>query len=123
VSEGSAPERTILSLPLEAKRRGPSRQERYDAFRSDFGHHFPRPLPETIGYCQFAYFDADWTPRLLGERSAPLPDGDDERARALGRLAREFKITWGPRWARLTLYMAAFLGALAGVEALISSVG
>ena len=123
VIEGCAPERTILSLPLEAKRRGPSRQERYDAFRSEFGHHFPRPLPETIGYCQFAYFDADWTPRLLGERGAPLPDGEDGRTRALRRLAREFKIAWGPRWARLTLYTSALLGVLAGLEALISSAG
>jgi hypothetical protein len=123
VIERGAPERTILSLPLEAKRRGPSRQERYDAFRSEFGHHFPRPLPETIGFCQFAYFDGDWTPRLLGERGAPLPDGEDGRAQALRRLAHEFKITWGPRWARLTLYTSAFLGVLAGLEALISSAG
>ena len=48
------------------------------------------------------------------------PDGEDGRARALRRLAREFKITWGPRWARFTVYFAAFFGTLAGLEALIS---
>ena len=102
--------RAILSLPLDARRKAPSRQQRYDAFRRRFGHVFPRPLPEAIGYCQFAYFDADWTPRLLGERGAPLPDGEDERARALRRLAHEFKITWGPLWARMIVYSAAILG-------------
>jgi hypothetical protein len=115
-----APERAILSLPLDASRKEPSRQERYDAFRRRFGHDFPRPLPEAIGHCQFAYFDADWPPRLLGERGAPLPDGVGECARALRRLAREFKIAWGPLWARLAVYTAAGLGALAGLEALIS---
>jgi hypothetical protein len=116
-----APERAILSLPLHAKRKEPSRQERYDAFRRRFGDDFPRPLPEVIGHCQFAYFDADWTPRLLGERGAPLPGGESERARALRCLAREFKIAWGPLWARCVVYCTAFIAALAGVEALISS--
>ena len=111
--------------PLDVKRSKSkhSRQERYDVFRSQFGHYFPRPLPEAIGYCQFAYFDADWTPRLLGERGALLPDGDGERARALRCLAREFKITWGPVWARIVVYSAAFFGVLAGLEALISAAG
>jgi len=118
VTECGAPERVILSLPLDAKRSERSRQERYDAFRSQFGHHFPRPLPETIGYCQFAYFDADWTPRLLGGRGAPLPDGEGERTEALRCLAREFKITWGPVWARSVVYFAAIIGMLAGLEAL-----
>lgn len=96
VTECGAAERVILSLPLDVKRSKSkhSRQERYDVFRNQFGHYFPRPLPETIGYCQFAYFDADWTPRLLGERGALLPDGDGERAAAQRCLAREFKITW-----------------------------
>jgi hypothetical protein len=123
VTECGAAERVILSLPLDVKRSKRSRQERYDAFRSQFGHLFPQPLPETIGYCQFAYFDADWTPQLLGERGAPLPDGDGERARALRCLAREFKITWGSVWARIVVYSAAFLGVLAGLEALISAAG
>lgn len=123
VVEHGVPERVILSLPLDARRSQPSRQERYEAFRRRSGDAFPRPLPEAIGHCQFAYFDADWTARLLGERGAPLPDGDSECARALRRLAREFKITWGPLWARNVLYASAFFGALAGIEALISSVG
>lgn len=117
-----APERVIISLPLPGKRNHRSRQQRYDAFRRNFGHVFPRPLPEAIGECQFAYFDADWTPRLLGERGVALPDGESERTRALRRLAREFKITWGPAWARMSLYTWAFIGLLAGVEALASSV-
>jgi hypothetical protein len=121
VIELDAPERAILSLPLHAKRTEPSRQERYDAFRRRFGDDFPRPLPEAIGHCQFAYFDADWTPRLLGESGAPLPAGDSERAKALRRLAREFKIAWSPLWARIVVYCAASLAALAGLEALISS--
>jgi hypothetical protein len=119
VIEYGAPERAILSLPLDAKRREPSRQERYDAFRRRFGDAFPRPLPEAIGHCQFAYFDADWTPRLLGERGAPLPDGEGERARALRRLAREFKITWGPRWVRYVVYGAAIFGVLTAAAAFI----
>jgi hypothetical protein len=119
VIERCAADRMILSLPLDAKRSEPSRQERYDAFRHQFGGAFPRPLPETIGHCQFAYFDADWTPRLLGERGAPLPDGEDERARALRRLAHEFKIAWGPRWARTSVYTTALFGVLAGIGALM----
>jgi hypothetical protein len=115
--------RAILSLPLDASRKEPSRQQRYDAFRRRFGHVFPRPLPEAIGYCQFVYFDADWTPRLLGERGAPLPEGEGECTRALRRLAHEFKIAWGPLWARLTVYFAVGFGALAGFETLISSAG
>jgi hypothetical protein len=122
VIELDAPERAILSLPLHAKRKEPSRQERYDAFRRRFGDAFPRPLPEGIGHCQFAYFDADWTPRLLGERGAPLPAGESERAKALRRLAREFKITCGPLWARYVVYFAAFLAVLAGLNALMSAV-
>jgi hypothetical protein len=81
LTERCAAERVILSLPLDAKRSEHSRQERYDAFRSQFGHHFPRPLPEAIGYCQFAYFEADWTPRLLGERVAPPDRLRADRAR------------------------------------------
>ena len=123
VIDRGLPERTILSLPLDAKRSEPSRQERYAAFRRRSGDTFPRPLPEAIGHCQFAYFGADWTPQLLGERGAPLPEGEDERARALRRLAHEFKITWGPLWVRMVLYSAAVLGGLAGLEALISSAG
>ena len=113
-----APERVILSLPLEAKRKEGSRRKRYDAFRRRFGDVFPRPLPESIGHCQFAYFDADWTPRLLGERGAPLPVGDDARTLALQRLARGFKITWGPRWVRMSAYFAAGFAALYAVESL-----
>ena len=116
-----APERAILSLPVHAKRKEPSRQERYDAFRHRFGDDFPRPLPEVIGHCQFAYFDADWTPRLLGERGAPLPVGDSARAGALRCLAREFKIAWGPLWARCVVYCTASIAELAGLEALVSS--
>lgn len=123
VTAHGTPERTILSLPLDAKRSEPSRQERYDAFRRQCGRHFPRPLPETIAHCQFAYFDADWTPELLGERGAPLPSGEDERARALRHLTHEFKITWGPLWARTIVYTVAFFGGLAGLEALINAAG
>jgi hypothetical protein len=103
------PERVILSLPLPAGRKAPSRQERYDAFRRMFGDAFPRPLPDRIGEHQFVYFDADWTPRLLGERDAALPAGDGARDAALRRLARDFKITWAPLWVRTLLYAAALI--------------
>ena len=112
VVEGDTPERVILSLPLDAERKEPSRQERYDTFRRRLGDAFPRPLPEAIGHCQFLYFDADWTPRLLGERRTALPAGANERARTLRRLAREFKIAWGPRWVRVTVYVIVVLAPL-----------
>jgi hypothetical protein len=112
VTEFDAPERVIVSLPLLAKRKEPSRQERYDAFRRTLGDAFPLPLPEAIGHCQFLYFDADWTPRLLGERGTALPAGESEPARALRRLAREFKIAWAPRWVRLSVYAIAFIAVL-----------
>jgi hypothetical protein len=110
-----APERVILSLPLHAKRAEPSRQERYDAFGRRFGDAFPRPLPDAIGHCQFLYFDADWTPRLLGERGTAPPAGESERARALRRLAGEFKIAWGPLWVRTLVYVIAFIAVLFAV--------
>jgi hypothetical protein len=126
VIELDSPERVILSLPLHAKRKERSRQERYDAFRRTFGDAFPEPLPETIGHCQFLYFDADWTPRLLGERGTALPAGEDERARALRRLAGNFKIVWGPLWLRTTVYSIAFLAGLyvisVSVDALKSAI-
>jgi hypothetical protein len=87
-----------------------------------FGDVFPRPLPATIGHCQFMYFDADWTPRLLGERGSTLPSDDTERTRALRSLAGEFKITWGPLWLRWTVYFVAFLAGLWAVETLVSAV-
>lgn len=119
VIELGAPERVILSLPLHAKRKEPSRQERYDAFRRTFGDAFPRPLPEEIGHCQFLYFDADWTPRLLGERGTALPAGESGRARALRQLAREFKITWAPRWVRTLVYLIAGGGVIHAVDQLM----
>lgn len=106
------PERVILSLPPAGKRKGRSRQERYDAFRRRFGDVFPRALPESIGHCLFAYFNSDWTPRLLGKRGVPLPAGDAPRDVALRGLAHEFKIMWGPRWARYTAYIAASIAAV-----------
>ena len=113
-----APERVIVSLPLQGKRKERSRQERYDAFRHRFGDAFSRPLPDRIRDCQFLYFDADWRPRLLGERGAQLPDGDAPRALALRELAREFKITWGPAWARYVAYTAAVLAPIGVISAL-----
>ena len=115
VIELDAPERVILSLPLHAKRKEPSRQERYDAFRRRFGDAFPRPLPDAIGHCQFLYFDADWTPRLLGGSGTAPPAGESERARALRRLAGDFKITWGPLWLRTLVYVIAFFAVLYAV--------
>lgn len=123
VIELDVPERMILSLPLDGKRKEPSRQERYDAFRRRFGDAFPRPLPEAIGHCQFLYFDADWTPRLLGERGTALPAGESEHARALRRLTREFKITWGPRWMRVSVYVVALVAAAWPLEELASFLG
>jgi len=114
-----APERVILSLPLDGTRKEPSRQERYDAFRRRLGNEFPRSLPEAIGHCQFLYFDADWTPRLLGERGTPPPVGETERAKVLGQLAREFKITWAPRWLRVTVYVIVVLAVLWPVGKLV----
>jgi hypothetical protein len=116
------PERLILSLPLDATRKEPSRQERYDAFRRRLGDSFPRSLPEAIGHCQFLYFDADWTPRLLGERRTALPDGESERAKVLRQLAREFRIAWAPRWVRVSVYVIVFYAMLWLVEKLVSSV-
>jgi hypothetical protein len=122
VIELDAPERAILSLPLHAKRTEPSRRERYDAFRRRFGDAFPRPLPDAIGHCQFLYFDADWTPRLLGERGAALPAGEGERARALRRLAGEFRIAWAPLWVRTLVYLIASVPVLVLLGELMSSV-
>jgi hypothetical protein len=99
-----APERLILSLPLLAKRKQPSREERYDAFRQRFGDAFPRPLPGSIGHSQFVYFEPDWTARLLGARGGQPPAGDTPRSRALGRLMRDFKVVWAPLWARTVVY-------------------
>jgi hypothetical protein len=107
------PERVIVALPPPG-RRG-RRLERYTAFRRAFGEEFPRGLPESIGHCQFTYFDRDWTPRLLGQRGASLPAGDTPRELALRRLAREFKIMWGPRWARYTAYISVVVAAVDGV--------
>jgi hypothetical protein len=112
VIELDAPERVILSLPLYAKRKEPTRQARYEAFRRRSGDAFPQPLPEAIGHCQFLYFDADWTPRLLGERGTAPPTGESERARALRRLAREFKIAWAPLWVRTLVYTIAAIAVL-----------
>jgi hypothetical protein len=117
-----APERVILSLPLDAGRKEQSRQDRYDTFRRRLGDAFPRSLPEAIGHCQFLYFDADWTPQLLGERGTALPAGESERARVLRRLAREFKIAWAPRWVRVSVYVIVVLAAAWLVERLVSSV-
>jgi hypothetical protein len=122
VIELDAPERVILWLPLYARRKEPSRQERYDTFRRTVGHAFPRPLPDAIGHCQFLYFNADWTPRLLGVRGTALPAGESERARALRRLAREFKIAWAPRWVRVPLYVVVSLAVLRLLERIMSSV-
>ena len=44
-----------------------------------------------------------------------------ERRERLARVAREFKIAWSQLWARIVVYCAASLAALAGLEALISS--
>jgi hypothetical protein len=66
-------DRVILSLPVQAKRNRPSRQERYDTFRRLFGDAFPQTLPEHIGESQFLYFEGDWTPRLLKGRAASPP--------------------------------------------------
>ena len=108
----ATPERVILSLPPAGKRKGRSRKERYDAFRHRFGEVFPRGLPESVGHSLFVYFDSDWTPRLLGKRGAPLPAGDAPRDVALRGLAGEFKIMWGPRWARYSAYITASIAAV-----------
>jgi len=114
-----APERLILSLPLYAKRRQPSRQERYDAFRRRFGDAFPRPLPESIGHSQFVYFEPDWTARLLGAPGEQPPAGDTPRSRALRRLMRDFKIVWAPLWARTAVYGVVIFVSL-GVVGLLT---
>jgi hypothetical protein len=101
------PDRVILSLPVQAKRNRPSRQERYDTFRRLFGDAFPQTLPEHIGESQFLYFEGDWTPRLLEGRAASPPARGGEPGLALQRLAREFKITWAPLWIRSPVYVAA----------------
>jgi hypothetical protein len=123
VIEQDEPERVILSLPLLAERKEPSRQERYDDFRRRTVDAFPRPLPETIGHCQFLYFDADWKPRLLGERGKALPTGESERAAALRVLAREFKIMWTPRWVRTARWVTAFFAVLFAVTKLVELIG
>jgi hypothetical protein len=122
VVEFDTPERVILSLPLDAGRKEASRQERYDAFRRRLGDAFPHSLPEAIGHCQFLYFHADWTPLLLGERGSALPADESERARALRRLAREFKIAWGPRWMRVGVYVIVFIAGFWLVDKVVSLV-
>ena len=109
------PERLILSLPLHAKRKQPSRQARYDGFRQLFGDAFRRPLPKSIGQSQFVYFEPDWTPRLLGVRGDTPPAGDAPRSRALRRLARDFKIVWAPLWVRTIVYGVTIFALLAVV--------
>ena len=123
VIEQNEPERVILSLPLLAERKEPSRQERYDDFQRRTVDAFPRPLPETIGHCQFLYFDTDWTPRLLGERGKALPTGESERAAALRVLAREFKIMWTPRWVRTARWVTAFFAVIFAVTKLVELIG
>jgi hypothetical protein len=112
-----SPGRLILSLPLSGARGRPARQDRYDGFRRRFADAFPRSLPESIGHSQFLYFDADWTPRLLGERGVALPGGESAPAQALRRLAKEFKITWAPLWVRFTVYLVAVLATVSAVGA------
>lgn len=101
------PERVILSLPLEA---GPTRQERYDAFRRRFGGLFPRGLPDAIGESQFVFFESDWTPGLHGQRRSPRLEAAPGspaagRALALHRLGKEFKLLFAPLWVRATAYL------------------
>ena len=125
VIELDAPERVILSLPLQAKRKEPSRQERYDAFRRRFGDAFLAATARRDRALPVLYFDADWIPRLLGESGTAPPAGESERARSLRKLAGEFKITWGPLWVRTLVYLTAFFAMLfaaaKAVETLTSS--
>ena len=102
------PERIILSLPLGGDQH---REEMYATFRTRFAHQFPRGLPEGAGESQFVYFDADWTPHRLEESGAvpakPAPGSDGEqRTLVLRKLAPEFKLMWGPLWARALIYTA-----------------
>jgi len=115
------PERVVLSLPLQGKRKERSRQDRYDAFVRGFGDAFPRPLPDRIGECQFLCFDADWVARPVGGRDAAVPAGDTGRAIALRRLAREFRITWAPYWLRLVVYFAPAVAAWNVVNSLVNT--
>jgi hypothetical protein len=115
------PERLILSLPLGADKH---REQRYATFRTRFGDEFPRGLPDGAGESQFVYFDADWTPHRLEESAAmpaePAPGSDrEQRTLVLRKLAPEFKLMWGPLWARALIYTAVpvVLVVLAGLLA------
>lgn len=104
------PQRLIISLPLNAGRKKPTREQGWEAFRTRFGDDFPRGLPEGAGETQFLYFDADWTPQRLEQRQAAAqasPESPGEqRATVLRKLAPEFKLMWAPLWARASLYCA-----------------
>ena len=95
-----APERMILALPPPGGRRAqaPGATTRSGAGSATL---FPRRLPESIGHCTFAYFDTDWTPRLLGKRGVPLPAGD-----------RAARYRAGAAGARVQDHVGAALGAL-----------
>jgi hypothetical protein len=57
-----------------------------------------------------------------GAGDTALPAGESERARALRRLAREFKIASAPRWVRVPLYVVVSLAVLWLLERIMSSV-
>ena len=125
VIELDAPERVILSLPLLAKRKEPSRQERYDAFRRRFGDAFPRaaarrdralPVPVLRRGLDAA----------AARRARNSASGRRERARE-GRCAAGGRVQdrLGPGWVRMLVYLIAFFAVLfavaKAVETLTSS--
>lgn len=111
------PERVILSLPLKAGRKKPSREQRYAAFRARSGDDFPHGLPENADDTQFLYFDSSWDPHRLEAPGAlprePAPGTrGEQRDLVLRKLAPEFKLMWAPLWVRLLVYIGVPVLAL-----------
>jgi hypothetical protein len=116
------PQRLIVSLPFKSRKR--PREQTYEAFRARFGEEFPAGLSERAGETQFLYFDADWTPHRLeepGEVPAAPESGTptEQRAVVLHKLAPEFKLMWGPLWARGLVYSVAAIVVFVAIVSLL----
>ena len=116
------PTRLILSLPFKGRRR--PREQTYEAFRGRFAEVFPGGLPEPAGETQFLYFDANWNAHRLEEPGEvpAAPEGDspaEQRAVVLRKLAPEFKLMWGPLWARGLVYSIAAVVVFVAIVALL----
>ncbi len=96
VVENVAPERVVLSLPVD--RGGRPLTDRYDAFRQRTEGVFPAPLPVAIEDAQFIVFDEGWTPLPFAPTRRPSDDPVElhcapaERRAVLEHLRDEFRL-------------------------------